>query len=176
MLGPTDASIAADGNEACAGICRLASGRLGWFVPMRRRMAVLELLVVDPNSSFSARVPFLIDTGSTITVLPRTVHDRLASGQAFARHSRGRPVSGLRLANGRLLAARPYDSFLYILPTPPGGPHFTFGCPFTIHVVEEEMWEGGDAIGLLGTDALSQLTLVADRGYVTLWPPAEGAD
>jgi len=130
--------------------------------------AVISLMVIDltPGSTFCDFIPFVIDTGTDVTIIPRNLVPRSAFPVQGANTSYEVPVTGL---TGRTLWARIYSASLAIVPptTKFGGLGFN-----VLTIVVVDTWEGECAV--LGLDALRQVVVVSDPKHITFWPLSLG--
>ena len=146
----------------------------GFFVKYRRRgkvrrtlerwEAVIELLVQDLCSqvAYSRRVIFLVDTGSDVTIIPRTLLPAKAfppdKAQAWV------PICGLtgRTITGWLFA----EALLSMIPPSSSAP----GLSFKVPVLVADQWYGDHAV--LGLDVLRRLIVVSDQEHLCFWSQA----
>lgn len=127
--------------------------------------AVVELLVQDISSdvAYCRWVTFLLDTGSDMTIVPRTfVHD---NAFPFEKRVGLVPLLGL---TGRVVTAGVFEACLSLVSPRRGTPGLTFRMPILV----PEEWYGKHAV--LGLDVLRQIHIVSDREFVSLWPQACG--
>jgi len=178
MHGPNLATLIqpASRRDFYAGVCQSgcqSNSSLGWFVPYRRVRgyfnayeAVINLHVQDLHSTFVAILPFVIDTGTDVTIIPR----RLLDPGAFPRSkSLGRyEVKGL--AGGTVVGLR-FRAAVSVALLRRGSDLLGFG-KLTPIVVRDEDWEGD--FGMLGLDALRKVVMVSDGDCVSLWPKPRG--
>jgi hypothetical protein len=181
MLAPCGAREVVPPQGKRPGVCRArVGGRLiyGFFVRYRRRRhkealpelceAVMELWVEDlsEGSKFSGFVPFVIDTGSQVIIVPRTLvpekafpRDRaLKPGNVIVRGAGGEEFPGL------LFRASPS------VPSP--APKYGALSFQEMKIVVVDAWH--DEYALLGLDALRRVVLTSDSDHVCLWPPRRG--
>lgn len=158
-----------------AGVCRsecpFNTGD-GWFVPYRRVRdfpdgyeAVISLYVKDFSSSFLCAVPFVIDTATDVTIIPRRLMSRpdaFQIGKALGPYQ----VKGL---TGKAVVGHRFRASMFIQPRQRGVTPLSFGVLKPI-VVDD--WEGD--YGALGLDALRLVVMVSDRENVSLWPGPVG--
>ena len=170
-------------REFYAGFCRSGcpfNGEGGWFVPYRRvpefndaYEAVITLNVIDLSSTFIGEVPFVIDTGSDVTIIPRRLvggSNASSASNAFQQKAIGDYyVQGL---TGKVVVGRRYRASLFVpLPRQDVSP-LSFG---EVKLVVVEEWMGKYAV--LGLDALRQVVMVSDRDHISLWPrPARACE
>jgi hypothetical protein len=159
-------------HDFYAGVCQSGcpfNGANGWFVPYRRVRdfhdayeAVINLHVLDLSSTFMCVMPFLIDTGSDATIIPRHF---LRPG-AFEKKSAGpsdvKGISGNRIFGKRFRAA------MHIPLLRHGPEPLSFG-ELEVMVVEQRM-----DYGVLGLNALRRVLMVSDREHVSFWPSPTG--
>jgi len=131
--------------------------------------ATINLLVTDLSlsSTFSGFIPFVIDTATDVTIIPR----KLVPPNAFPVREAVKPyfvpVEGL---TGRTVVGRTFSASLAIVPPAAkyGGLGFNI---LTIVVVDS--WEGKYA--MLGLDAIRRVVMVSDHDHVSFWPLPTGA-
>lgn len=146
----------------------------GFFVPYRRDKivdgslerceAIINLLVMDlsPSSSFSGFLPFVIDTGADVTIIPR----KLVPSSAFPVHEAAMPYA--IPIEGLTGSAAPGRAFSVSLAVAPPAAKFG-GLGFNaLTVVVVDTWPGRYAT--LGMDALQRVITVSDSKCFTLWP------
>lgn len=160
-------------HDFYAGVCHSGcpfNSTNGWFVPYRRAgnshdcyEAVINLYVLDLSSTFMCVMPFLIDTGSDATIIPR----HLLKAGAFEKKSVGpskvEGISGKRIFGQRFRAA------MYIPLLQRGPEPLSFG-KLEVMVVEQ----GAMNYGVLGLNALRRVLMVSDRDHVSFWPSPTG--
>ena len=154
-----------------AGFCRSGcpyNDEGGWFVPYRRVReytdayeAVINLCVIDLSSTFICGVPFVIDTGTDVTIVPRRLVSRPHAFQV--KNSLG-PYKLQGLTGGGVVGLR-FNAAMF-LPLPQRDlPSLSFG---RLKPVVVDHWK--DDYGMLGLDALRRVVMVSDREHVSLWP------
>ncbi len=157
------------------GVCQSSASsgsRQGFFVPYRcgeqvggileQSQAEIELFVRDPHSHFIDLIPFVIDTATDVTIIPRTqVGDAFQSRNAVPPYLV--PVVGL---TGRTVFGRAYSASLSIAPPSSDFESLSFGS-LTVVVVDETSW--GYNYGMLGLDALRRVVMVSDADHVSFW-------
>lgn len=176
MHGPTPANQVWDSQGSSPGSCRTSNTTKrtqGWFVSYRKAQsqdndeenweAVVNLLLHDPESSFLKLLPFIIDTGSHATLVPRYLLTRNAFRCELAIRQRHVPVRGI---TGHVLFGHKFDAQLSIPPPSLGAAGFAF--PTKVRIVIVERWEVDYAI--LGLNALRQIIMVSDPSHICLWP------
>lgn len=158
-----------------AGVCQSVSPfnpGYGWFVPYRQvrehtgayaYRAVIKMLVEDlsPGSTFADVLPFAINPGADVTVIPRQLlarTDAFPPTKALGPYQIGETAVGLCFRTAMTIAARSTRF------TP-----LTFGILRTLVV---DYWRG--EYGILGRDALQQVVMVSDSEHVSLWPQPTG--
>lgn len=178
MHGPNLATLIkpASRRDFYAGVCRSgcqANAGLGWFVPYRRVRgyfkayeAIINLHVQDLQSTFVAILPFVIDTGTDVTIIPR----RLLSPSAFPRSKSLGPydVTGL---TGKTVVGLRFRAAVSVAQLQRSSDLLGFG-KLTPIVVRDKDWEGD--YGMLGLDALRKVVMVSDGDCVSLWPKPRG--
>jgi hypothetical protein len=175
MYGPSFADPHSPNDGNYPGICQLqgaCKSAFGYFVPYRKGRRIngalqqfearIRLHVVDLSSSYSGFIPFVIDSGTDVTIIPRKLvpSNAFAIGKQYL--SLPVPVSGL---TGRTVWGRAYRAGLTIFPTKADHAGLRFET-LTLLVVED--WESNYA--MLGLDALRQVVMVSDGDYVSFWP------
>jgi hypothetical protein len=130
--------------------------------------AVIELFVQDlsAGSTFANYIPFVIDTGTDVTIIPRKLVPEEAFPVDKAVKPYGVPVEGL---TGWRVFGRTFSASLAIV-----SPELTFaGLGFgKLTVVVVDSWEGDFA--MLGLDALRRVVIVSDHEHVSFWPLPTG--
>ncbi|MCH8960652.1 MAG: hypothetical protein IH820_04845 [Bacteroidetes bacterium] len=125
--------------------------------------AVVKLLVHDrsPTSTFTGFLPFLVDTGSDVTLIPRTLVPSDAFPVEEALEPYEIPVEGLMggSASGRIFSAS-------LVIVPPAARYR--GLSFKNSIVVVDSWRSKYAI--LGLDAIRQVVMVSDDQHVSFWP------
>lgn len=159
------------------GVCRARVGGgpiYGFFVRYRRRRreedlpeiydAVVELLVEDlsEGSTFSGPVNFLIDTGSQLTILPRTLVPENAFPVDRAVKPRAVPV---RWAGGETISGLLFRACLSVSPPTSRYEALSFQ---QMEIVVVDVWH--DEYALLGLDAIRRVVLVTGPDHACLWP------
>lgn len=173
LHSPIRASLRQPHSDTIPGICEsINPGHLGWFVPVRERNGardvIIRLWVHDPKSSFTGFVPFLIDTGSQMTVLPRAALRGPSSSAAF-RVPRRRRMLTVQTPGGPVALGESFTASLMLMPSG-GVPECNLGeVPVTI----AESWPE-DFPAILGMDVLRKLIVIADANHVTLWQHPHG--
>jgi hypothetical protein len=158
-----------------AGLCRSgcpSNPSRGWFVPYRpvpaypdAYEAVITLYVKDLSSPFLDFLPFVIDTGTDVTIIPRKLLKRAYAfppsktlGQYKVEGLTGKVVVGLR-----------FRAAVAIVPHRPGPDPLRFD---ELKPIIVDDWK--DKYGMLGLDALRQVMMVSDRDHICLWPLLPG--
>lgn len=163
------------GSHYCAGVCQATDHSTpyhGWLVPYRSvpnyidaYEAVIDLLVVDLSSGpvFVAILPFLIDTGTDITIIPRRL---LKSANAFPPRKmlEEYSVEGL---TGRVVVGHRFRAAMAVASLRSEPPPLSFGVLKPV-VVEEKDWPWD--YGTLGLDALRRVVMISDADHVCFWP------
>jgi hypothetical protein len=140
----------------------------GWSIRYREapgfadsHEAVINLYVQDLSSPFLGILPFVIDTGSDVTIIPRRLlngpgafHPSKTLGQYQVEGLVGGAVVGLR-----------FRATVAIVPLQPDLEPICFNELKPIVIND---WAGN--YGVLGMDALRQVVMVSDGDYVSLWP------
>ena len=171
MYCPVPARLLSHSHGYYAGACQelgLDNPSTGWLVPYRsapghprRFEAVVKLLLTDLSGSvFSNWVPFFVDTGSDVTILPR----HLLPDGAFS----GAPVGSDYIAG--LVGPNAVLGYYYAA-------SMTFWAPRSryrpIHIAHFEplvTYEWGQPFGALGLDVLRKIITVFDSNHVAFWP------
>jgi hypothetical protein len=134
--------------------------RAAWRVPWQRihgrARAIVNLDVMDltPRRPVaSEEVPFIIDTGATVTIV---------SQSAFETCFRGKPIreGPVMAASGRELWARFFRAFVFSPIRRPGLPPLNFG-ELKIAVVDSQSWNL--RCGVLGLDALRRVRMLSNE-------------
>ena len=171
MFGPISAKqVRAAGQNGIAGICqsRVTSypKYYGWFVPYQEMpedsecsQAVIILFVQD-LLSYADHLPFIIDTGSDVTIIPRKLLEPRAFPKREAIAERG--VIGV---TGKVVTGLRFKAAIAISKLPSGPSSFSFP-PLQPVIVDN--WESD--CGVLGLDALRKVVMVSDQNYVSFWP------
>jgi len=146
----------------------------GWFVPYHRvpglpkdaREAVINLLVLDlsaPVAYATRAVPFCIDTGTDVTLVPR----KLLPPGAFPRERAINPNPEWIIGpcGGKIVGLR-FRAGLLTEPSKVTKSALTFGSPLEILVVD--YWD--NPYGMLGLNALRTVIMISDRDHITFWP------
>jgi hypothetical protein len=160
--------------QGFAGVCQAISHPspgYGWFVPYRRirrrvpeqadvyvRRAVIRLVVEDlsPGSTFVDILPFIINPGTDVTVIPRRLLERADAfppGKALGPYQIGEAIVGLHFRAAIAIASR--------------SAHFT---PLSFGILRPMVNNWQSEYGVLGRDALQQVVMVFNADYVGLWP------
>jgi hypothetical protein len=129
-----------------------------------RYEAVINLFVLDSSSAFMGAVPFIVDTGSDVTVIPRSLLDDGAFRPEPNKHYGIEGISG-----GRMVVGHRFKASLSI-PRRRRGPEPLKFVELRPMVVKN--WPM--SYGLLGLDALRQVLMVSDREHVSFWPSTTG--
>jgi len=149
--------------------------RSGYFVPYRRVRpiagtvaqwaAVVEMFVQDlsTGSTSTAFIPFIIDTGSDRTILPRKLLPPRAFPISCAERLYAEPVVH---CTGGVVFGHAFSASLHILLRDTESIPLKFGI---LTVVVVDTWEGEYAV--LGLDALRQVGMLSDDSGLSLWPP-----
>ena len=155
-----------------AGICRSSCSfkqSNGWFVPYRQVPnsdesydAVISLYVKDLTSPFFDTLPFVIDTGTDITIIPRK--GRILESGAFPL-GEALGESQVRGLTGRTIVGRRFRAAFSIVSRQTGIDPLIFS---ELNPIIVDYWE--DDYGMLGLDALRQVVMVSDREHISLWP------
>ena len=173
MHAPTRATqvIRPSRRDFYAGVCVSGcpfNGGDGWFVPYRRVRefsdaydAVITLYVQDFSSTFLCTVPFVIDTGADVTIIPRRLMSRPDAFQT-AKAIGPYQVKGL---TGKVVIGRRFRASIFIPRLERDVTPLRFGV---LKPVVVDDWEGD--YGTLGLDALRRVVMVSDREHVSLWP------
>jgi len=134
--------------------------------PLEQWEAVINMLVADPSTSSMFFIPFVIDTGTDVTIIPRN----LVPKAAFPTDKAVRPYTLTIIGfPDWIVFGRPFSANLAIVP--PAAKYEGLGFKgITITVVDS--WEGKYA--LLGLDALRQVVMVSDSDHVSFWPLPTG--
>lgn len=173
MYTPSPArEIHPPGPHHYAGVCQAlgpSTPHYGWFVPYcpvpgytDAYDAVIDLLVVDLSSGFADVLPFVIDTGTDVTIIPRrllTRHDVFPPSKALGAYS----VTGL---TGRVVTGLRFRAAIAIASLRPEPPPLSFGVMKPV-VVDD--WR--EDYGMLGLDVLLQVVMISDADQICLWPP-----
>jgi hypothetical protein len=130
------------------------------------------LFVVDPSGSgYSAFLPFVIDTGTSLTIIPR---DLLRHPKAF--RAGPRDLCQVNGVNGDPIFGRKFPVALSLSPNRSECP------PLIFRDIEVFIPDAANACriqtGLLGLDALRQVVTVFEASHVTFWeqmPSVHGA-
>ena len=155
-----------------ARVCEAPSlGGRGWSVPYRKVKGTshaieaiinLEVLDVGARVGFRETVPFRIDTGSDVTIVPRQL---LTSGAFRRRPMHVEVLAGLA---GRPVLGDVFRAVLSIATTRSGPPPLSFG---EVHLVVVDDWDYQH--GMLGLDALRRVRLLADPERISFWEPGQ---
>lgn len=142
----------------------------GWAVPYTRRgkgettyQPVVYLYVTDlsEGATFSAFLPFVIDTGAAVTMIPRAL---LGDRRAF----RSKPVGGVYRVtdvSGDVMLGRRFLTGLSVTPRRSECDALTFR-PLPIVVLDPDPnMHRPIQLGLLGLDALRQVVTVFDLSH-----------
>jgi hypothetical protein len=177
MHAPTFAKeLVAAGKNGVAGVCQsdcIAKQAFGYFVPFShvlespdRCEAVVNLLVHDLSSTFLHFLPFVIDTGTDVTIIPRRLLRQPEGEWAF---QLGKTLSQYEVMGltGRVVIGLRFRSTIALIGHQPGSAPLCLGELQPI-VVADEDWDGD--YGMLGLDALRQVIMVSDRDHISLWP------
>lgn len=142
-------------------------GPRGWSRPYIRRgpqeyQAVVVLYVVDPSGSgYSAFLPFVIDTGTSLTIIPR---DLLQHPRAF--RAGPRDLYQVNGVSGSPIFGHKFPAALSL------SPNRSECSPLLFRDMEVFIPDACNAcriqMGLLGLDALRQVETVFDASHVTL--------
>ena len=124
----------------------------------------MELWVEDlsEGSKFSKPLCFVIDTGSQVTIVPRT----LVPENAFPRHLALRP--GTIIVRGAGGEHFPGLLFRASMSVPSPTPKYEVLSFQEMKIVVVDAWH--DKYALLGLDAIRRVVLTADSDHVCLWP------
>ncbi len=151
-----------------AGVCQSGcqfNSINGWFIPYHRVRAsrdayeaVINLYLLDLSSPFMCVMPFLIDTASEATIIPRHF---LRPG-AFENSAVG-PSAVEGIAGNRIFGKR-FRAALHIPLLQHGPKPLNFG-KLDVLVVNQHM-----DYGVLGLNALRRVLMVCDRDHVSFWP------
>ena len=172
MFAPMYAKKVSTTDGYRPGVCEFGSPdhiKRGIFVPYRRVKqyfngyeAVVELNVQDINSTYSGFLPFFIDTGADVTMIPRSLLKNHKNAFVPTPDSQYLNVEGL---TGRIIVGIKFPA---VVSTPKIGmsPPITFGDQLEILIVEDLP---GD-LAVIGLDALRNVIMVSDDQYVTIWP------
>jgi len=162
MLGPDPRFFA----RPCHGAPSLG-GSHGWAVPYRRAEgfnaceAVVNLYVLElgAHGAFMDIVPFVIDTGTDVSIVPRT----LLGPESF----RGKELEVHDLIGfaGTPFVARRYRAALAIAARRPEPASVCFGA---VDIFVVDAWNFPHAA--LGLDALRRVVLISDSKQVSFWP------
>lgn len=171
MYAPSPAIQVWPASRHFAGVCQCVGSfnpSNGLFVPYRRvpgysdaYEAVINLFVIDLSSPFADYLPFVIDTATDVTIIPRKLLSRSntfppsrAIGPYSVKGLTGKTVIGLR-----------FRAAVAIAPRRPGPTPLGFGKLKPI-VVDD--WK--ENYGMLGLDALRRVVMVSDSDHVCFWP------
>ena len=139
-------------------------GEHGWYVPYEavgtvevRYRAALTFFVADVESGNHSYVPFVVDTGTPITIIPRTLVEK----EAF----KGRPsdifdVTGI---SGRIVSGRRFVADLILCPRHPECQPLQFSRLKVIVYDPPADERRRSHPALLGLDALRQVVTTFDR-------------
>lgn len=154
-----------------AGVCQSgcpSNDKDGWFVPYRRvpgfadgYEAVINLYVHDLSSTLICVAPFVIDTATDVTIIPRRLMigpDAFQTAKALGPYR----VKGL---TGKVVVGQRFRASMFIPLRQRDETPLSFGVLKPV-VVDE--WEGD--YGTLGLDALRRVVMVSDKDHVSLWP------
>jgi hypothetical protein len=163
------------------GVCKFKSSDVttfGFFVPylhvgdianvLEQWEALIRLFVRDTSKSSSQiiYVPFLIDTGTDVTIIPRN----LIPNNDFLRINAVKPykvpVTGL---TGKTVFGDTFNAHLSIVPFEKKGKHSLDLGEITIVIVNS--WEDDKAV--LGLDAIRRVLMISDSNNVYFWPPSK---
>jgi hypothetical protein len=164
--------LRADERKDLPGLCQsdcLSNKYMGFFVPYKGQSkhsdqweARIQVLVHDLSSTFLDFLPFVIDTGTDVTIIPRKILNcdyAFQGGHTLGQYEvagvTGSPVVGLR-----------FRVAMAITPRRKGDAPLSFREVSAI-VVEDPKWVGDYA--LLGLDALRQVVMVCDHDHISLW-------
>jgi hypothetical protein len=176
MHAPTFAKeLRPAGKNGVPGICQsdcIAKQAFGFFVPFSRDLevpdrceAVIRLLVHDLSSTFLHFLPFVIDTGTDVTIIPRRLLRRPEGAWAFQVGKTLSQYEVVGLTGGAIVGLR-FRSTIAIV-SDQSGLVLSLGELQPI-VVADEDWE--ENYGMLGLDALRQVVMVSDSEHISFWP------
>ena len=175
MHSPSLAQEVWPSHRGHPGVCRTADGsRLGFFVPyqlvgvqesetpLAQWEAWINLYVIDRASPYTGFIPFLVDPGSHVTIIPKPLVEAYAFPIPKAIDPRHvEPVAGL---GGGIVTGRIFSIHLAIVPQ-----EVSYGVhmfqPLDVLVVDSL----ADNYAVLGLDAIRQVTMVSDDKHVAFW-------
>lgn len=186
MHAPVPAQEVHPPRGLCAGLCRYeapdGSKKEGWFVSVRRSRprstlvwydVRIRLLVRDRSgSSFLGWVPFIVDCGTDVTIIPR----KLLPQHAFRGLDAGMcPVTGLADDTDKPYVGRHYPAS--VLFRAPGVNGLSILVPDLLPLIMDSWQEGEEGnCGLLGMDVLSRVAWVFGGEHFSFWPlPSKAA-
>jgi hypothetical protein len=172
MHAPNHASrVHSETSDFFAGVCRSgcpSNSGAGWFVryrPVREYAdaydAVINLNIHDLSgvSTVVLTLPFVIDTGTDVTIIPR----RLIPSHSFPpqRSLGAYEVHGM---GGGVIVGLRYRAVASIAPQGPSTPPLAFG---ELKPIVVDHWS--QPYGMLGLDALRRVVMIADNKHVSFW-------
>ena len=136
-------------------------GRIGGT--LEQWEVVIDLFVRDSHSSFVDLLPFVVDMGTSLTIIPRSLvaHNAFPLRKAIVPYAV--PVLGV---TGTIVFGHTFSATVAIAPPSTRYTPLRFGN-LTIVVVDPCAWE--EEFGVLGLDALHRVVMVTDREHVTFW-------
>ena len=178
MHAPIPASAIRPYVRSIPGVCKSRGRKVsyGRFLEYRKAKGyrrgcfdiIGQIFLIDPHSTCTGFLPFMVDTGTDRTIVPRNLLPSYSFAKAYAKKRDGAldwiPIEGL---TGKRTSGLEYEAFLAIPPISQPYEALGFG-KVNILVVDDWLWN----YGMLGLDALRNVIMVCDEDNVCLWAKA----